>query len=177
MKELALFLAMVLNPNDELAIKREFRELYRREPLRALHIPCILPTTKISKLAISSLYGYRTHPKWGGVRHHDGIDISVKSADVVATASGVVKTAGFSQGYGNFVEIDHGNGYTTLYGHLSIIFVEVGQKVDLLSLIGQSGATGVVTGEHIHYEVKRNGLSLNPLYFILLFYDNISSTN
>lgn len=174
MKELAILLALAFDPGDEIAIKREFRELYRRDHVKALHIPCILPTTKISKLAITSLYGYRTHPKWGGLRHHDGIDISVKNADVVATASGVVKRAGFSSGYGNFVEIDHGNGYTTLYGHLSIIFVEVGQKVDLLTLIGQSGATGVVTGEHIHYEVKRNSRSLNPLYFILLFYDNLS---
>ncbi|WP_051350404.1 M23 family metallopeptidase [Dyadobacter alkalitolerans] len=177
MNELAMFLALALNPHDELAIKREFGELYRRDQLKALHIPCILPTTKISKLAISSLYGYRTHPKWGGTRHHDGIDISVKNADVVATASGIVKRAGFSQGYGNFVEIDHRNGYSTLYGHLSVIFVEVGQKVDILSLIGRSGATGVVTGEHIHYEVKRNNINLNPLYFILLFYDNLSRPN
>ncbi|GGH55788.1 hypothetical protein GCM10007423_63720 [Dyadobacter endophyticus] len=177
MRELALFLALAFNPNEELAIKREFRELYRRDQIAALHIPCILPTTKISRLSISSLYGYRTHPKWGGLRHHDGIDISVKNADVVATGSGLVKRAEFSQGYGNFVEIDHGNGYSTLYGHLSIIFVEVGQKVDLLSLIGKSGATGVVTGEHIHYEVKRNNQNLNPLYFILLFYDNISSSH
>lgn len=168
---------LVLYPSEELSIKREFRQLYRRNPAKALHIPCILPTTKFSKLGISSLYGLRTHPVYGGLRHHNGIDLSVKAADVVATARGVVKRADYAAGYGNFVEIDHLNGYTTLYGHLSSIFVEVGQHVDILTCLGQSGATGAVTGEHIHYEIKRNNLSQNPLFYILLLYDSISSTH
>ncbi|MGM9512454.1 M23 family metallopeptidase [Larkinella sp. GY13] len=172
-----LLLLLFLRPTEELVIQREFRALYKRDQVRALHIPCILPTTKLSRLGISSLYGYRTHPRYGGVRHHNGIDISVKNADVVATGSGVVKRAGYSSGYGNFVEIDHQNGYSTLYGHLSSIFVEEDQIVDILTVIGRSGATGVVTGEHIHYEVRRYDQPQNPLFYILLLYDCLSRTH
>lgn len=171
-----LLLFLLLDSSDELTIKSEFKKLYRRDMASALHVPCILPTTKISKLGISSLYGYRTHPKWGGIRHHDGIDIAVTDADVVATAFGIVVRAGFSSGYGNYVEIDHRNGYRTIYGHLSFIFVEVGQQVDLMAVIGRSGSTGIATGEHIHYEVRRFNKKLNPLFFILLLHDCLSSS-
>lgn len=171
-----LLLFLLLDPSEEFAIKNEFMALYRRDMMQALHVPCILPSTKISQLGISSLYGYRTHPKWGGLRHHDGIDIAVKDADVVATASGIVKRTGYASGYGNFIEIDHENGYSTIYGHLSSIFVTAASRVHIMAVIGRSGATGLVTGEHVHYEVRRQNISVNPLYYLLLLHDCLSGS-
>ena len=169
-------LFLFLNPNEEYYIKKEFRRLYHSDKYKALQMPCILPTTSLKNFNITSLHGYRIHPKLGGVKHHNGIDIAVKNADVVATASGQISIASYSNGYGYYIIIDHKNGFSTLYGHLSHIFVEVGQKVEIAQTIGKSGSTGLVTGEHIHYEVRRDGKILNPMNFILLLYDCLSGT-
>ncbi|PWJ53422.1 peptidase M23-like protein [Dyadobacter jejuensis] len=170
-------LFFILNTESKEAdLKRDFQALFKSNPEQALRIPCILPTTDL-KLGISSLYGYRRHPIDGTQKHHDGIDIVVKKANVVATANGIIRRVGFDKGYGNFIEIDHQNGFYTLYGHLSHIFVKPDDKVQILSIIGISGATGNVTGEHIHYEVKYKNTTLNPLNYILLLYDSISSAH
>jgi len=97
--------------------------------------------------------------------YHKGIDIASKaSPNIVAADSGTVIAAGWPNGwgYGNKVEIDHGNGYVTLYAHLSSIYVVVGQTVSRGNAIGRMGCTGRCSGTHLHFEVKRNGVYLNP---------------
>ena len=101
--------------------------------------------------------------------YHPAIDISnLGGGPIRASDSGTVVTAGFvdSSGYGNRVVIDHGNGYTTLYGHLSANYVRVGQQVAKGAVIGQMGSTGRSTGVHVHLEIRKNGAALNPLSFL-----------
>lgn len=110
-------------------------------------------------------------PTSGGITqyfswYHRGIDIANRAAPGVATTDGgTVLVAGWpdNSGYGNRVVVDHGNGYKTLYAHLSNIYVSVGQKVSRGQLIGQMGSTGRSTGTHLHFEVYYNGASVNPL--------------
>jgi murein DD-endopeptidase MepM/ murein hydrolase activator NlpD len=98
--------------------------------------------------------------------YHKGLDIANRAApNIVAADSGTVIVAGWpdNYGYGNRVVIDHGNGYRTLYGHMSTIYVVAGQTVSRGSAIGKMGCTGRCTGTHLHFEVIRNGVHLNPL--------------
>ncbi|MDR1259990.1 MAG: M23 family metallopeptidase [Endomicrobium sp.] len=117
---------------------------------------------------LSSPFGKRIHPITGKVSLHEGIDIAVPSGTWVgAAADGKVILASYNVGhYGAAIFIDHKNGYVTHYGHLSSIKVKVGQKVGARQLIAKSGATGRVTGPHLHFTVKKGGKSLNPLEFL-----------
>jgi murein DD-endopeptidase MepM/ murein hydrolase activator NlpD len=98
---------------------------------------------------------------------HAGVDFRQKTgSEVKATGKGVVIHAGTAGGYGLMVEIDHGNGITTRYGHLSKILVKEGDVVDAGDLIALSGSTGRSTGPHLHYEVRRNGNAVDPMRFL-----------
>lgn len=109
---------------------------------------------------VSSEFG----PRWGGV--HPGIDIAVPTGvPIAASANGVVVVAGPNGGYGNFVVIDHGNGYATAYAHQSSIAVGEGQTVTQGQVIGYVGSTGFSTGPHLHFEVRVNGSAQNPRNF------------
>ena len=100
--------------------------------------------------------------RWGSM--HRGIDIARPSSrSILAADNGVVVSAGWSGAYGNRIEIDHNNGYKTLYAHLSSINVSVGQTVSRGSKIGVMGSTGRSTGVHLHFEVTKNGSLVNPL--------------
>jgi murein DD-endopeptidase MepM/ murein hydrolase activator NlpD len=102
----------------------------------------------------------------GSTEFHPGLDIAVPSGtNVAATADGLVVYADWRNGYGNAVVIDHGNGLTTRYGHMSAVEVKAGQQVHRGDIIGRSGSTGRSTGPHVHYEVRENNLPLNPLKF------------
>jgi murein DD-endopeptidase MepM/ murein hydrolase activator NlpD len=116
----------------------------------------------------SSRFGMRKHPVTGKISFHGGLDIAVSSGTWVgAAASGVVILASHNVGhYGTAVFIDHKNGYVTHYGHLSYIKVKVGQKVKKGQLIAKSGATGRVTGPHLHFTIKKNNKALDPARFI-----------
>jgi len=149
----------------------DFARIWRLNPEAALTIPCIPPTDQFSDFTISSLYGIRKHPISGNFRNHNGIDIAVSNANVIATARGVVEETGYSPQLGNYIKIKHRSGYTTRYGHLSAIFVGPGDKVEIASIIGKSGSTGLSTGEHIHYEVIKHQTPQNPLYYLTLLYD------
>ncbi len=101
--------------------------------------------------------------------YHQGIDISNRSAPgIVAADGGTVVTAGWPSpwAYGNRVLIDHGNGFATLYAHLSRIYVSVGQKVGQGAVIGQMGSTGRSTGTHLHFEIRKGGVAVNPLNYL-----------
>lgn len=116
---------------------------------------------------ISSLFGYRIHPVTGENIFHKGIDIAAsQGSPVYAYANGTVIYAGWKSGYGNFIAIDHGGGMVTRYGHLSAIYVSVGQRVAVRQKIGAVGSTGVSTGPHLHFEVLINGEYRNPQNYL-----------
>ncbi len=113
---------------------------------------------------ISSRFGIRFHPILKIYRPHHGVDYSAPyGSPVHAVASGVVKVAGWMGGYGKTVIIKHSNGFETLYGHLSSIAVKAGQKVEQGQIIGKVGSTGLSTGPHLHFEVRKDGKLINPL--------------
>ena len=113
---------------------------------------------------ITSKFGPRYHPVTGAYQStHTGLDIGAShGATIVASDGGTVTTAGEKGGYGNCVMIDHGNGYYTLYGHMSSIAVSVGQSVSKGDTIGYVGSTGVSTGPHCHFEIRVNGVCTDP---------------
>ena len=120
--------------------------------------------------SITSTFGHRENPFDGyGVETHQGLDIrGPMGAPVKATAKGNVKFAGIKGGYGNCIILKHGNGFETLYGHLSKILVKAGEKVNIGQQIGNIGSTGRSTGPHLHYEVHQNGQRINPESFLTL---------
>lgn len=115
---------------------------------------------------ITSQFGWRYHPIYQTQKYHSGVDIGASyGATIVAADGGTIITAGSVSGYGNCVVINHGNGITTLYGHMSSIAVSVGQKVSKGQTIGYVGSTGNSTGPHLHWEVTVNGVRQNPLNY------------
>lgn len=115
---------------------------------------------------ITSRFGMRIHPVTGQQKTHTGLDIGAAyGADILAADGGTVTLAGTNGGYGNCVMIDHGNGYVTLYGHLSSIAVSSGQSVSQGETIGYVGDTGIVTGPHLHFEVLSGGSRIDPEQF------------
>ncbi len=128
-----------------------------------------LPVGTPLKGKINSDFGYRKDPFRKRVGFHSGIDIDAHYGDpVVATADGVVDKAGWQSSYGKTVVIRHQEGFETIYGHLSKITVEEGQKVKVGDVIGKAGSTGRSTGTHLHYEVVRDGKRINPNNFLSL---------
>lgn len=117
---------------------------------------------------ITSVFGWRKHPVRGRVRHHDGIDLAAKlGTPVLAPATGVITFSGVRNGYGKVVEIDHGNGYSTLLAHNSQLLVKVGDIVAAGMEIAKAGSTGISTGVHIHVEVRKDGKLLNPIHYFI----------
>ena len=111
----------------------------------------------------TSGFGYRRHPILGYMKMHSGIDFGAPyGAPIYATADGVVALAGRKGGYGNFVQINHGSGIGTGYGHMSRIATSAGARVRQGQIIGYVGSTGLSTGPHLHYELYRNGRTVNP---------------
>ena len=116
---------------------------------------------------ISSGFGYRTHPVSGAREFHSGIDFAGKPGlEVKAVASGIVTWSGKRWGYGNLVELNHGNGYVTRYAHNKKNLVEIGDRVDKDDIIALLGSTGRSTGPHVHFEVLEDGKVVNPWKFI-----------
>jgi len=111
----------------------------------------------------TSGYGFRQHPVHGSRLFHSGLDIGARhGAPISAAADGVVIYAGFSSSYGNMVVLKHRNNYITVYAHASKLFVSKGEKVKKGQKIAAVGATGVATGPHLHFEVKKNGKTIDP---------------
>ena len=116
---------------------------------------------------LSSYYGMRTHPISGKREMHKGIDFAGKMSDpVIAVAKGVVTFSGTRYGYGSVVDVNHGNGYTTRYGHNSKLLVSVGDTIEKGFQIAEIGSSGRSTGPHVHFEVLKNGKQVNPMKFI-----------
>lgn len=126
--------------------------------------PTIMPTAG----HLTSSYGPRMSPYAGRIKMHEGIDVGAPSGTpIVAPADGVITYSGAKSGFGNFVQIDHGYGVETIYGHASTLTVKRGQKVVRGDRIATIGNTGYSTGPHVHYEVRVNGTPVDPLYYTL----------
>jgi murein DD-endopeptidase MepM/ murein hydrolase activator NlpD len=118
---------------------------------------------------ISSGFGSRVDPFTGGEEFHEGIDFAApEGTGIRAVAAGVVTWAGARGGYGNMVQIDHGNGYATRYGHADKVLVHVGETVQRGDVVALVGDTGRSTGPHVHFEVLKNGHEVNPARFVAL---------
>ena len=116
---------------------------------------------------ISSAYGARTGPIEGGYEWHAGIDIAVEmGTPVYASGAGRIVKAGYNGGYGQYVKIDHQNGYETAYGHMSALAVAAGQDVAKGEIIGFAGSTGYSTGPHVHFEVTADGQAVDPYFMV-----------
>ena len=136
-------------------------------------IPAIQPVSVKDFIRISSYYGYRTDPVFGGKRMHKGLDFPGSiGTEIYATGEGVVVKAGYNKsGYGNEVVIKHHAGYSTRYAHLNKLNVKVGEKVKRGQLIAFMGNTGKSTGPHLHYEVRLNGKTVDPINY---YFNNLS---
>ena len=150
------------------------RQLYRIHVARS-HLDRLtrtlgtVPVRKpiLGEIDLSSSFGVRSDPFGRGPAMHSGLDFRSSSSDPVrATANGRVETAGWNGGYGKMVEIDHGNGISTRYGHMSEIEVKVGQMVRIGQTIGRVGSTGRSTGPHLHYETRIDGDAVDPQKFL-----------
>jgi murein DD-endopeptidase MepM/ murein hydrolase activator NlpD len=120
-----------------------------------------------SAFRFTSGFGPRRDPKTGGRRLHQGVDFAASvGTPIYATADGVVVHAGWSSGYGRLIKIQHEFGIETRYAHLSRMRVNVGQRVSRGDRIGDMGASGRVTGVHLHYEVRVGGTAVNPMIYI-----------
>ena len=137
------------------------------------HIPGIMPLKVTELKYISSNYGYRPDPIYKVTKFHGGMDFSAPmGTEVFATGDGVVTDVDKSfWGYGNMVTVDHGYGYVTRYAHLQKAAVRKGQKVKRGQLVGFVGNTGKTTGVHLHYEVRKNDVPINPINF---FYNDLT---
>jgi len=129
-----------------------------------ISIPSIKP---ISTFTFTSAFGVRSDPFHGYAAMHAGIDLaSPTGTPIYATADGMVDRADWFGGYGNMVDIDHGKGIATRYGHMSRIVAHAGDRVKRGDLIGYVGSTGRSTGSHLHYEVRIDGHAVNPIPFL-----------
>ena len=130
-------------------------------------IPAILPVSMSDpRVRLSSAFGNRMHPYYKKVKFHSGMDFSgPTNTPIHATGEGVVVSASLMQGYGKCIIIDHGFSYKTLYGHLNNYNVKVGQKIKRGDIIGFMGDTGMSFGTHLHYEVRKNNVQVNPINY------------
>jgi murein DD-endopeptidase MepM/ murein hydrolase activator NlpD len=136
-------------------------------------IPAIQPVDFHDLRRVGSLFGYRTDPFYKVTKFHEGIDFTAAvGTPIYVTGDGVVSEAEYnSGGYGNKITINHGYGYETVYAHLSKIKVKKGQRVKRGEVIGSMGNTGKSTAPHLHYEVRKSGVPMNPIYF---FFNDIT---
>ena len=119
------------------------------------------------RVAVTSAYGYRVHPVTGAWSFHTGVDLgAAEGTPIYATRSGTVTTATYSDVYGNYVTINHGDGYSSLYGHMTHYVVSAGEYVSQGEVIGYVGSTGWSTGPHLHFTIYYNGSTVNPMDYI-----------
>lgn len=145
----------------------EVVELAKEKEVFLASIPAISPIADKDLIRFASGYGYRIHPIYRTRKMHTGIDLTAPSGtEVYATGDGkIIKTGYTPGGYGKRIIVDHGFGYKTLYAHLNDIYVKEGQKVKRGELIGAVGSTGRSTAPHLHYEVRKNNKTENPVNY------------
>lgn len=147
----------------------EIVELLKTNETKLQNIPAIQPILNKDLTRIASGFGYRIDPIYHTRKMHTGMDFTAPiGTDIYATGNGTVTFAGWKQGYGNTIIIDHGFGYETLYAHLKNIKVRERQKINRTDIIGTVGNTGKSTGPHLHYEVFFKGQHVDPLNYYFL---------
>ncbi len=151
----------------------EIDDLINNKEKLLSHTPAIQPVSNKDLNRIASGYGSRIDPVYKTVKFHYGLDFAApQGTPIYATADGNVITAGNTgNGYGNYVVINHGYGYETLYGHMVRVKARNGQTVKRGEVIGWVGSTGKSTGPHCHYEVHKYGQKIDPIYF---FYNDLT---
>lgn len=151
----------------------QIEDLIRNKQKMLASIPAIQPVANKDLDRIASGFGYRIDPIYKTMKFHSGLDFTAPSGTpIYATGDGKVEEASLSDvGYGNHVVINHGYGYKSLYGHMVRIKAKRGQTVKRGDVIGWVGSTGKSTGPHCHYEVSKNGIKLDPVYF---FYNDLT---
>ena len=118
---------------------------------------------------LPSPYGYRTHPITGNYTMHNGVDLAIGAGTpIYATKSGYVTTATYNYAYGYYVTINHMDGFSSLYGHMTNYIVSEGDYVERGQTIGYVGTTGYSTGNHLHFTIYYNGGTVNPMSYISL---------
>lgn len=132
----------------------------------AQHVPVHF-SLPLKQLVVTSPYGYRIHPISGKRAFHHGTDFSASADTVYAVIDGLVESTGYHHALGRFVRLNHGQ-ITTVYGHLSAIGVQQGQLVKSGQALAITGSTGKSTGEHLHFTVKYDGRTVNPMILLLL---------
>jgi len=148
------------------AFRALFQSWKRLEQLQQ-GIVAIPSQRPVEAVTFTSGFGVRSDPFRGGAAMHAGVDIPGPiGTSIYATADGVVARGEWANGYGNLVELDHGKGIQTRYGHLSAILVQPGMRVTRGQLIARMGSTGRSTGSHLHYEVRLDGHAVNPMPFL-----------
>lgn len=149
-------------PGTEDSLK-DLEKKVQIQQAKDLATPSVWPTSG----KITSGFGYRRSPFGSSREFHSGLDIgAAKGTQIFATAKGVVRMAGYNGGYGYVVLLDHGYGFSTIYAHQSKLAVKVGQQVVKGQLIGYVGSSGASTGAHLHYEVRVNGVAVNPTKYL-----------
>lgn len=160
-RELDRLASLVEHRADTLSVL-ESRLMDQR--IRNSLLPTIIPVKEVS---IGSTFGVRSDPMLSVSAMHEGIDFVVPpGTEVVSAAGGIVVVAEMHSQYGNMIDIDHGNGFSSRYAHLSAIRVKAGQLVKRGQAIGASGNTGRSTGPHLHFEVRHHGVAQNPARFL-----------
>ena len=148
----------------------EVAQMAKEQEIRMENIPAIQPVMNKDLKRVASGYGMRIDPVYHVRKFHQGMDFTAPTGtEVFATGNAKVEFAGWKQGYGNTVILDHGYGYKTLYAHLYKILVRKGQKVRRSDIIALVGNTGKSTGPHLHYEVRLNNKPVDPRNYY--FYD------
>jgi murein DD-endopeptidase MepM/ murein hydrolase activator NlpD len=148
-------------------------KLIKNQDVKLASIPAIQPVSNKELTRIASGFGMRIDPVYGTPKMHKGLDFTApQGTPIYATGDGVISAAGPESGFGNHVEINHGYGYETLYGHMVRIKVRGGQRIKRGEVIGWVGSTGKSTGPHCHYEVHINGREVDPVYF---FYNDLNA--
>ena len=164
------FIPIKLSPNAGAFERQLYRINITRAQIERLNRTlALVPYRKpvVGEVEFTSGFGVRTDPFLGRPAMHTGLDFRAATGDPVrATANGKVLSSGWAGGYGRMVEIDHGNGLSTRYGHLSEIDVKVGDVVKIGQVIGAVGSTGRSTGPHLHYETRIDGEAVDPQKFL-----------
>lgn len=153
----------ISNPSKETLKRMEAKKKKNKKKTGKSYDGFIMP---VSWTGITSPYGSRFHPVLKRYIFHAGVDLKARYVPLKASKDGVVIYVGYMTGYGKIIRIDHGNGYETRSAHLNKIYVRRGQKVNAGQVIGQTGMSGRVTGPHLHFEIRKNGRTLNPMRYL-----------
>jgi len=156
---------MIEKKNDNYLLKiLEKKDSINTDQLR--HYPSLQPIQGKDIMAISTKYGMITNAKYGMSQFHNGMDFAARKGTLIyASGDGVVINSNFDNANGNYIRIDHKNGYITFYGHMNTINVIKGQKVLRGEIIGTVGNSGISTGYHLHYAITYKGNTINPNIF------------